>query len=418
MSQIYFAKKLKQQEKILAEAKVVEAKDHRIKHKDFPPHIVGMIKKLNTNGFSAYLVGGAIRDLLLGFKPKDFDLVTNATPNQIKSIFKRNCLIIGRRFKLAHVYYGSGYRNNFIEVATFRKNVVISSTNKNEINKNYIKRDNEYGDVKQDMHRRDFSINGLFYDYHTQKVYDFVDGYEDIKNKKLSILGDPELRYQEDPVRMLRALRFCTKLSVTMDAKTKNPIKNLGNLLNTVSGTRLFDETIKIFHTGCGAAAFKLLKEFNLLGYLFPDVDKLIKTAGEQDKTNQFILDVLTNTDSRIKNNLGFHPIFLIAVFLWYPLKNKINSFDKDKVDIDLVKDLSYKVIMKQNSRIPIPKRFYKMILEIWILQYNFEALDSQSTNINYLMKHKRFKMAYDFLLIRSSTEPELKQVLEKIPLS
>ena len=276
---------------------IIGRSEHNVSRKNFSPNAIKVLYRLKDGGYDAYLVGGCIRDVLLGVEPKDFDVVTNATPEQVKRLF-RNCRLIGRRFRLAHIVFG----REIIEVATMRghhegnesKNPISQSSTEGQ-----LLRDNVYGTIDEDAERRDFSINALYYSINDFSIHDYANGMEAIKNRSIELIGHPETRYREDPVRMLRAIRFATKLDMQIAPETEAPIYELADLLANIPAARLFEEVLKLFLNGKAEANFIALRQYGLFKQLFPALDLIFEqsTTGEELK---FINQMFINTDLRI----------------------------------------------------------------------------------------------------------------------
>ncbi len=348
-----------------------------------------VVKTLNKAGHETYLVGGCIRDLLLGHKPKDFDIATSATPEQVHQIFKRSRLI-GRRFRLVHIMFSS---RKYIEVATFRSGKVKTASN------DFIVGNNLYGSLEEDAFRRDFSINGLYYDLQKSQVIDYVDGLDALNNSEIRMIGKPIERFEEDPVRMIRAIRFSVKLGAKLDPKISKSISNHAHLLSNIPAARLYDETIKLFHNDKSFEVFEQLLKFRLLKYLFG-----------QTKETSFINKTLMNTSKRIKNGKPVTPAFLFAVFLWSAQNKRFNELNKKKKSrILLMMQASEDVISKQTKQVLMPRWLSNRVKDIWLMQYQLESC-SQKKAKEFIV-HPRFRMAYDFLVLRSeSINPELAE--------
>ena len=346
-----------------------------------------VVKTLNKAGHETYLVGGCIRDLLLGHKPKDFDIATSATPEQVHKTFKRSRLI-GRRFRLVHIMFSS---RKYIEVATFRSGKVKTASDGS------IVRDNLYGTLKEDAFRRDFSVNGLYYDIQKSQVIDYVDGLEALNNSEIRMIGKPVERFKEDPVRMIRAIRFKVKLGATIDSKISKSITSQAHLLANIPAARLYDECIKLFHNENACEIFEQLLKFGLLNYLFPQTEKTL-----------FINKTLLNTSKRIKNGKPVTPAFLFAVFLWGAQNKRFNELNKKKNSrIFTMTQASEEVIIKQTKQVLMPRWLSSRVKDIWLMQYHLENCGLKKAK--ELIKHPRFRMAYDFLVLRSeSINPEL----------
>jgi len=348
-----------------------------------------VVKTLSKAGHEAYLVGGCIRDLLLGHKPKDFDIATSATPEQVHKTFKRSRLI-GRRFRLVHIMLSS---RKYIEVATFRSGKVKASGN------GVIIRDNLYGTLKEDVFRRDFSVNALYYDIQNSQVIDYVDGLEALYNSEIRMIGNPVERFKEDPVRMIRAIRFKVKLEATIDPTISRTISNQAHLLANIPAARLYDECIKLFHNENAYEVFEQLLKYGLLNYLFP-----------QTEETSFINKTLLNTSKRIKNDKPVTPAFLFAVFLWGAQNKRFNELNKNKKSRFLIMtQASEDVIRKQTEQVLMPRWLSARVKDIWLMQNQLENCSIKKAK--ELIGHPRFRMAYDFLVLRSeSINPELAE--------
>ena len=378
--------------------------DHKISHEDIDPDVYKISESLISNGYQAYLVGGCIRDILLGRKPKDFDIATDANPSEICKIFSY-AKIIGRRFKIVHVYISE---KKYFEVTTFRSDIKNKSSQKKfQKMHGMIKRDNLFGSISQDAFRRDFTVNSLYLDLDSKILHDYVNGFEDIKAKKLKLIKKPSISYQEDPVRMLRAVRFESKLDLKLTSECKESIINMAHLINNVSPYRLFDEILKIVHSGRGEKGYKKLKEMNLFEYLFPFTNKILKDFSIYD---DFFICALRNTDQRISDKLHVNPSFIYAVFLWpyfKVLEDKYINNESKTID-----DVFRHIIESQGKYIAIPEFFQNTIFTIWSLQSSF--LNLSKRNIYYLTNLDKFRAAYDFFYIRSQIDNDLKPYADK----
>ena len=348
-----------------------------------------VVKDLNKAGHETYLVGGCIRDLLLGHKPKDFDIATRATPEQVHKTFKRSRLI-GKRFRLVHIMFSS---RKYIEVATFRSGKVKAAS------KGAIVGDNLYGTLKEDAFRRDFSVNGLYYDIQKSQVIDYVDGLKALNSSEIKMIGKPEERFQEDPVRMIRAIRFKVKLGATIDPIISKSISNQAHLLTNIPAARLYDECIKLFHNENAYEVFKQLLKFRLLNYLFP-----------QTEETSFINQTLINTSNRIKNGKPITPVFLFAVFLWSAQNKRFKELNnKKKSRILTMTQASEDVISNQTKHVLMPRWLSARVKDIWEMQHQLE--NCSLNKAKKLIRHPRFRIAYDFLVLRSeSINPELSE--------
>jgi poly(A) polymerase len=348
-------------------------------------HAIKTIQVLEENGFEAYLVGGAVRDLLFGIKPKDFDVVTNATPDQIHHLFRRSRLI-GRRFKLVHVIYG----REIIEVSTYRsqqKEIL-------QADGSIVKDDNHYGTIEEDAVRRDFTINAMFYSPSNHKLVDFHDGLDDLNRGIIRIIGNAEQRYQEDPIRILRAFRVCAKLNMTLNETSRAPIKKLVPLLHDIPHSRLFDEVIKFFLTGHALNSYRVMQDENIYSQFF------LSPESELKDIDLFISNGLKNTDLRINQDKSCNPSFLFSFLLWHQVNVLWDRYKLElKHSIAGLNQAIDEVIEKQIKLFPIHKRFTITMKEIWRLQPRFE--NQSPKKIYRLLLHPRFRAAYDFMLLR-----------------
>lgn len=364
--------------------------------RDIDSNAIAVVERLTHAGYEAYLVGGAIRDLLMQKTPKDFDIATNATPQQIKKLF-RQARIIGRRFKLVHI----PFHRDIIEVSTFRAHEPIH-TNLQTNDRGMLIEDNVYGTLEQDAWRRDFTANSLYYQVETGAIIDFTQGFRDIQNKRICIIGEPNTRYHEDPVRMLRAVRFSAKLNFTIAEDTVTPITNLNHLLTQVSGSRLFDEMLKLYQSGNAYKVQKLLDQYGLFQQLFPMNALLPKHY----PMSAFLDLALESTDTRVKERKPVNPAFLFAVILWFPMQARAKMLQKSGVDPMPALDQAYsQIISEQNKIIMIPKRHAQVIRDIWYLQTQF--VKRNSSKIYHLYQHPRFRAAYDFFVLRALAHDE-----------
>lgn len=350
-------------------------------------------------------MGGGVRDILLGLKPKDFDIATNATPDEIKALF-RNCRLIGRRFRLAHIVFG----REIIEVATFRGHHDNASEQEQSCKKTskqsehgMLLRDNIYGTIDEDAERRDFTINALYYSTKDFKVYDFANGVKDVENKIIRLIGDPETRYREDPVRMLRAIRFATKLDMTISPETSAPIKELSTLMANIPAARMFEEFLKLFISGKAVANFEQLRSYNLFTYFFPAVEQELNN--DNQLLERFITLAMENTDKRINNDQRVTPAFLFAAMLWYPLQKYIQqiNINNQLAPQDAFFAALSEIMPEQQRSIAIPKRFQGVMKDIWILQDKLARREGKRAFKTF--EHPKFRAGYDFLLLRAEIE-------------
>ncbi|MGE0486620.1 MAG: polynucleotide adenylyltransferase PcnB [Gammaproteobacteria bacterium] len=370
--------------------------EHNISRRNISPNALKVLYRLNGAGFRACLVGGGVRDLLLGREPKDFDIATDARPEQVRELF-RNCRLIGRRFRLAHVRFGP----EIIEVATFRAPHADDEDAAHVNDEGRILRDNVYGGIEDDAWRRDFTVNALFYDIADFSVIDYVGGVEDLKQGLLRLIGDAETRYREDPVRMLRAVRFAVKLGFRIDAVSERALFEHGGLLDQISPARLFDETLKLFHGGCALQTFEALRHYDLFARLFPAADAtLAHLHGGFPAT--LIGHALENTDQRIAEGKPVTPAFLLAALLWDPLEDQRQHLLASGVaEHDALEAAADTVIAQQVARLAVPRRFTQMTREIWSLQERL--LKRTPKRVQRVFEHPRFRAAYDFLALRAA---------------
>lgn len=366
-----------------------------------------IIEQLEKAGFEAYLVGGGVRDLLVEGKPKDFDIATSATPEQIKNLF-RSARIIGRRFRIVHVRIG----REVTEVTTFRAHHEEGSKSQaTQAANGMLIRDNVYGDIKSDALRRDFTMNALYYSPERDEIIDYTCGIDDVKQGLVRMIGDPKTRYQEDPVRMLRAARLAAKLGFSIEKSTAKPISELGNLLTNIPPARLFDECLKLFMSGYAEVTYEKLKQQQLFRYLFPATAHLLD-AKPNEQTNELpigqqsayvdklIRQAAENTDSRISTGKRVTPAFIFAVILWPAVTRELEQRYKEGLKgIPAMQQAGQSVLREQVQRVAIPRRFTQTIKEIWEMQLR---LPRRAGNQAYrALEHPRFRAAYDFLLLR-----------------
>ncbi len=392
---------------IPSEPLIVPRPEHPISRANISPNALKVLNRLKQAGFDAYLVGGGVRDLLLGHEPKDFDIATNATPEEVRAVF-RNCRLIGRRFRLAHVFFG----RDIVEVATFRGSNAELGTEVHVTENGMILRDNVYGSITEDALRRDFTVNALYYNIADFSLVDYAGGLEDIAQGRLRLIGDdPTARYREDPVRMLRAVRFACKLGFIIEPSCAAPIRELAPLLAEISPARLFDETLKLFHGGYALQAFEKLRHHDLFAQLFPETDACLAREDHAFPIT-FVSRGLNNTDQRILEGKPVAPAFLFAVLLWEPVRLRYEELLADgTASAEAMALASHEVASAQQRRVAIQKRFALPMREIWALQPRLER--RQGKRSLALLGHPRFRAAYDFLLLRAEageTDPEIGQ--------
>ncbi|MEO9944322.1 MAG: polynucleotide adenylyltransferase PcnB [Paraglaciecola sp.] len=376
--------------------------EHPVSRDAISDNALKVLYRLHNSGYQAYLVGGCVRDILLGKEPKDFDVTTDATPEQIKGLF-RNCRLIGRRFRLAHIVFG----REIIEVATFRGHHQNNDDDESKLSKQsdhgQLLRDNVFGTIEEDAQRRDFTINAMYYNIADYSISDFAGGMQAIKDRKIALIGDPETRYREDPVRMLRAVRFAAKLNMTISKESAEPIKAMAPLMANIPPARLFEEVLKLLLSGQGLETYKLLSQFHLFEPLFPQLAPLL--VHPEGKESNFVELVLTNTDNRINTGQRVTPAFIFAAFMWYPLEERcqqlmaeggLNHFDAFNLALN-------DVMHRQIQRIMIPKRFSIPVRDIWQLQNRLPK--RYGRRAYQMLEHPKFRAAYDFLLMRGQIE-------------
>ena len=377
-------------------AQVIPFKEHGVAREQLSACALSVTDTLQGKGFAAFVVGGAVRDLLLKREPKDFDVATSATPEQVRALFRRS-RIIGRRFQIVHVMCG----RETVEVSTFRAGHEAgdkgddSAKGKTDEH-GRILRDNVFGNQQQDATRRDLSINALFYDPSTQQVFDYHGGVADLKKKRLRMIGDPVQRYREDPVRMLRAVRFAAALDFEIDPATRKPIRELADLLQNVPPARLFDEMLKLLLSGHAVETVKRLRKDGLHGGLLPLLDVIL----EQPLGERFVMLALKNTDTRIRGEKGVSPAFLFSTLLWHEVLAAWKSIEKAGVPaIPALYKAMDQVMQAQAEKLAIPRRFGGDMKEIWAMQPRFEQRSGRRPY--RLLELPRFRAGYDFLLLR-----------------
>ena len=353
-----------------------------------------MLYRLDKAGYQAFLVGGCVRDALIGLHPKDFDVATNATPEEVRALFG-NCRLIGRRFRLAHVRFG----REIIETATFRAAANHKDDDVAHDPEGRIIRDNVYGTIEEDVWRRDFTCNALYYNIADFSIWDYVDGVADVDRRRLVLIGDPDNRLREDPVRMLRGVRFAAKLDFKIDKSVVEAMHNNVGLLTNVPAARLFDEFLKLFQGGHAERTFELLWQHGLFDEMFPATAQEL----EQDKEYaQFVQAALQSTDRRVRAGKSVTPMFLIGVFFWAPVQRiaAIRRAEEKMSESQSLSLASYEVSSEQQRRIAIPRRFTGPMREMLALQPRFQVMTGRR-GIN-LLEHRRFRAAYDFMMLLS----------------
>jgi len=353
---------------------------------------------LHRAGFSAYVVGGAVRDLLLALPPKDFDIATDARPEQIKPLFRR-AIIIGRRFRLVHVMLGG----ETVEVSTFRAAVPeAAEDSENHVVRDEhgrVLRDNVFGSQEDDARRRDFTVNALFYDPANEEVIDYHGGMADLRKRVLRVIGDPETRYREDPVRMLRAVRLAAKLGFTLDPATRAPIRRLAGLMERVPAARLFDEMLKLLLSGHASACLRQLRDVGLHKGLLPLLDVIL----DQPLGERFVTLALAQTDERVRAERSVSPAFLFAALLWHEVLAAWRAREKrGERPVPALETAMDEVLDVQCEKLAITRKLTATMREIWSMQPRFEARSGQKPY--RLLEAQRFRMAYDFLALRAAS--------------
>lgn len=390
------------------EPHVIGPGDHNISPQAISRGAATVVETLEDAGFNAYVVGGCVRDLLLDLHPKDFDVATDATPEQVKQFFRRS-RIVGRRFRIVHVRFG----RDIVEVTTFRAPHDTGNGGRDTAHQSaqgMLLRDNVFGSINEDASRRDFTINALYYHPTDNTIYDYANGMADIAKKRLRIIGDPETRYREDPVRMLRAARFAAKLGFTIDAKSSAPIATNAHLLTAIAPARLFEETLKLFMNGHALATWRQLRTLRLAPHLF--LDAVTQPLGDNGNEYYrcFIEQALANTDERVNSGKRVTPAFLFAALLWPAVREAQLQLETDGLPtVAAWQQAGAEVTASQVQLTAIPKRFSLPMREIWELQPRLARRNGQQAF--RLLANPRFRAAYDFLLLREQCGEDLQQL-------
>jgi poly(A) polymerase len=373
--------------------KIIPRAAHNVSRNEFSKSALKVLYRLHNAGYQAFLVGGCVRDAMLLLHPKDFDVATNATPDEVRALFG-NCRLIGRRFRLAHVRFG----REIIEVATFRAAAIHVDDDVEHDREGRILRDNVYGTIDEDVWRRDFTCNALYYNIADFSIWDYVGGVEDVERRQLVLIGDPEQRLREDPVRMLRAVRFAAKLDFSIDRPVVEAIHHHAHLLSNVPAARLFDEFLKLFQSGHAGRTFDLLREHSLFGEMFPDTEREIL---RDDDFLKFVRAALENTDRRVAAGKSVTPMFLLGVFFWEPIRNLAQDrrAEERMSESQSLSLASYDIVAEQQRRITIPRRFTVPMREMLALQPRF--LQMRGKRAMKLLEHRRFRAAYDFMVLQ-----------------
>lgn len=390
----------------LGHKRIIPESEHQIPRQRLDDNAMKVVYRLHDAGYDCFLVGGCIRDLLVGQKPKDFDVATSAHPEEAVELFHRGRLI-GRRFKLLHVRFG----RELIEVATFRAGHDSEENDDGEQGRQaasgLILRDNVYGSIEDDALRRDFTVNALYYCAKDYSIYDFANGYPDLQKKIIRIIGDPAQRYREDPVRMLRAARFAAKLGFEIESETAAPIHQLASQLSRIAPARLFDEALKLLQSGYGASAYRQLQRFDLFRFLFPLTHAQLDNPDMP--TAVLVQHVLKNTDRRLESGKSVTPSFMFAALLWYPLYERyLELLDDDELPpLQALHEAANQILSAQVKVTAIPRRFSAPMREIWELQLRLPRYTGKRAD--QLLAHPRFRAAYDLVLLRESAGEDLK---------
>ena len=375
---------------------IIPRPSHNVSRDNISRAALKVLYRLHKSGYQAFLVGGGVRDALLGLHPKDFDIATDAHPEEIRALFS-NCRLIGRRFRLAHIRFG----REIIEVATFRA-ATDGSEEHGDVEhdrEGRILRDNVYGTIDEDVWRRDFTCNALYYNIADFSIWDYAGGAKDVEQRRLVLIGDPGRRLREDPVRMLRAVRFAAKLDFSIDDAVQASIEQHHELLVNVPSARLFDEFLKMFQAGHAQPTFELLRRFDLFRMLFPETDEYLNNDEDNLRFTRLALD---NTDSRVQAGKSVTPMFLLGVFFWAPVKERASALRaKEKMSVAQSLSLaSYELAGLQQTRISIPKRFTIPMREMLSMQPRFE--NRRGRRALKLLEHPRFRASYDFMMLRA----------------
>ncbi|MEZ5529541.1 MAG: polynucleotide adenylyltransferase PcnB [Porticoccaceae bacterium] len=378
------------------EPHVIRAGDHPLSPRQITSGAKKVVEQLVSDGYDAYLVGGCVRDLMLGMHPKDFDVATDATPEEVNKLFRR-ARIVGRRFQIVHVRMGS----EIIEVTTFRAHHSAEHNGKDQSRRSsrgLLLRDNIFGSIAEDACRRDFTMNALYYHPQDNSVFDYANGLHDIEHRLIRVIGKPEERYREDPVRMLRAVRFAAKLGFRIEENTARPIEKMSHLLADIPPARLFDEIMKLFMHGHALATFRLLREYGLFRLLFPATEDAL--AQDPGYYVEFLEQAMTNTDKRIRADKRVTPAFLLAALLWPAVLEMRKKFERNNASsVYTLQQAIGEVIHRACQRVAIPRRFSMPMREIWEMQLRLPR--RAGNQAQRLLENPRFRAGYDFLLLR-----------------
>jgi poly(A) polymerase len=382
------------------ERRIIPRPEHNVSRAQISKNALKVLYRLRESGYQAFLVGGGVRDLLLGREPKDFDIATDAHPEEVRGLF-RNCRLIGRRFRLAHVFFG----RDIVEVATFRASEDDLDAEEESLllkdEDGRILRDNRYGTVDDDIWRRDFTANSLYYNIADYSIWDYCGGVDDIRAGVLRLIGEPEARYREDPVRLLRAVRFAAKLGFRIEAETEAPLRRLAPTLEAVPPARLYDEVMKLFLGGSAVASYELLRRYRHFAQLFPDVDALLDNpAGEPYRA--LVLAALQNTDQRVAADEPVTPVFLFAVLLWGPVRRLAALYEQEQQEspVQALLLAADQIADAQQRHVAVPRRITTPMKEMMVMQLRLEK--TRGRRVLGMLGHARFRAAYDFLCLRA----------------
>jgi poly(A) polymerase len=384
---------------------IIPRDQHNVSRDEISKSALKVLYRLHKSGYQAFLVGGCIRDALIGLHPKDFDVATNATPDEVRALFS-NCRLIGRRFRLAHVRFG----REIIEVATFRADASHAHDDVEQDEEGRILRDNVYGTIDEDVWRRDFTCNALYYNIADFSIWDYTGGVRDVRDRVLRLIGDPGQRLREDPVRMLRAVRFAAKLDFRIADEVVAAIRDNVELITNVPSARLFDEFLKLFQAGHAEKTFELLREHGLFGQMFPPTEAEIL---EDESFLRFIMAALRNTDRRVAAGKSVTPMFLIGVFMWAPTRRLAAAMQAEESmsESQALSMASYELVAAQQRRIAIPRRFTVPMREMLALQPRFTV--TRGKRALKFLEHRRFRAAYDFMVLLTEVGDFDEQLME-----
>jgi poly(A) polymerase len=391
--------------------RVIPRPEHNISRSNISRNALKVMYRLRDAGYQAFLVGGGVRDLLLGREPKDFDIATDAHPEDVRRLF-RNCRLIGRRFRLAHVFFG----RDIVEVATFRASGDEDADAEDETllvkdEEGRILRDNRYGSIEDDVWRRDFTANALYYNIQDFSIWDYVGGVEDIRAGVLRLIGEPEARYREDPVRLLRAVRFAAKLGFQVEPESERPLRTLAPLLDSVPPARLFDEVLKLFLGGHGVASYEVMRRYGHFRQLFPAVDRLLDSE-EGEPYRALLLASLRNTDERVAADEPVTPVFLFAVLMWGPVRRRAAVLQEaGEPPVQALLLAADEVMDAQQAQVAIPRRITTPMKELMVMQLRLTK--TRGRRVLGLLGQGRFRAAYDFLCLRArvgDADPDLAE--------